>query len=206
MALPAGPLTKTELKGTLTAKLSPIADKIRTVAVKLGLRPYRVFLVRMRWTGGERGRGIEEVVEWNEVWPPPRISIQDQAKPGGILRDLTSWGMLEEGTVVVSGISLSYSEDQLLGIREDGPGIGMTDIPKNEEFYWEIREDGSSTLGPRRRRFHPDDAPARKPLGWQVSLRKSEKNPPRVAEGAGTFTGADDKGTQGGINTGYAFS
>lgn len=173
MALPTGPLTTTELSQTLVKKLSSKIDKVRTVSVKLGLRPYRVFLVHVRWTGGERGKGAEKIVSWNEIWPNPRLSIQDAE--GNLFRDMTSWGMIEEGSLLARGISLAYSEDRLLGLGEGGIAI-----PADREFFWEVREDGSSTPTPRRRRFHPDDVPHRTSTGWIVKLRKSQKNPSRV--------------------------
>ena len=196
MALPTGPLSTANLQTTLVSKLRGKVDKVRTVAVKLGLRPYRVFLIHVKWTGGIKGQGSEKMVSWNEIWPNPRLSIQDR-ESGGLFRDMTSWGMIEEGMVTAIGISLSYTEDQLLGLGEGGIAI----LP-DREFFWEIREDGARTPTPRRRRFHPDDVPHQTATGWVMKLRKSQKNPIRVTtDPTNPFPGSD---YLGGIGPGGA--
>ena len=51
------PLRPDEVKASLMSRLVPNIDKIRQIATSLGLRPYRVFLVHILWTGDRIGEG-----------------------------------------------------------------------------------------------------------------------------------------------------
>ncbi len=118
-----------EAARSLAQRLVPIADRIRqSVAVGLGVRPYRVFLVTTRWTGEERGLGREDVAEAREILPAPRVelltNVQDLPFPAGTL---------ERGVLQIDRISGEFSEGELSGADADR---------KRESFFWEVVEDG----------------------------------------------------------------
>ena len=61
-------------KDRLASRLIRVADRMRDIRVKLGLRPYMVHLVRTRWEGGVRGKGEEIVISDVEILPVPLVS------------------------------------------------------------------------------------------------------------------------------------
>jgi hypothetical protein len=164
------PFTKLDVghfRNTLCQKLIPLADGVRDLATQLGARPYRVFLVKTQWSEGERGLGIEEIIEETEILPVPKLSSMD-----GIALQLQSIGIDEIGTTKVSEISGRYTEDQLRGL-----GPGGEELPKDQNFYWEIvfmRTDGEQP----RRRFLPRGVPDYKPtrIQWEVTLLRASRD------------------------------
>lgn len=153
--------------------LERATDRARDVLARLGFRPYRVKLVHVRWTGGRQlGDGVEEVVVEREILPVP--SVGDLS---GVIRSLTAAQVDEQGTVILTKISASYTEDQILCRPENG-----RPLPPNEAVYYEIQyKDGQ------RRRLTPvgGGAPSFFPARaeWQVVLQ--------VQRGARSRSGAN---------------
>lgn len=145
--------------GTLIARLTPAVDRLRDLKTKLGARPYRVSLVTTRWSGGERGVGAEEVVGCCVLLPTPKVADLD-----GLELTIQSVGADEVGTLRVSEISPSYSEEQLRGL---GP-LGE-EIPADHNFYWEVtypKANGADL----RRRFLPRSPPGYDAVKFQWSI------------------------------------
>lgn len=160
------------LIGSLEADL---VDDVRDLHAALGDRPYRVFLVWTRWTGGRRGDGIEEVVRELELLPVPLIAVD------GIALQLQNIGMDEIGTAQASELSPRYTEFLLRGLDENG-----SPLPPNETFYWEVRLVRRSKESSRMR-FRPTGKPAYSTteggtLEWKVRLTRA--SPDR--DGGGT--------------------
>lgn len=149
---------------TLIDDLVPLVDEIRGIHQELGTRPYRVWTVRTRWTGGDRGEGDEVVVEEREILPTPRMTTGIDAMD----RILHPVGADEEGNLSLAEISLTYTDTDL------APEVGDA-----EQFYYEVRD----TKGGPRRRFLLDSAPARsaRDVGWTLRLRSQDA--PRTAAG-----------------------
>lgn len=150
-------------KDSLVGELFGCVDVIRQIATDLGARPYRVFLVWTLWSGEERGEGVEAIVREEEILPVPKV-----AELSGIQLQLLDIGMDEQGAVQVSQISPRYTENQLLGRKQDGSGVA-----KNETFSWEVRLDkGDMSDLKRRRRFMIKGVPSFKAdsLMWSVNL------------------------------------
>jgi hypothetical protein len=127
--------------GTLPTWLSGPVDAVRNVMAQLGMRPYGVKIVHVRWTGATVGDGREEVVSERPVLPVPAVG--DLA---GLVRQLTAAQVDDMGTVVMSEISAAYTEDDVLLRPRDGKPL-----PANEAVYYEIRWAG---IG-KRHRFAP---------------------------------------------------
>lgn len=171
-ALRVRPLRGDEVNRTLTAGLVRHVDLIRQIATTLGTRPYRVFLIHLRWTGARRGQGVPEVISEREILPTPQVS------------DLTSLpellqptGRVEEGGLSVSEISARYSEDDLRGLTPDliDPTNPRTLLP-NVEFFWEVVEQRPNRPAPVRRRFTMGAAPvsSKDSLQWRVELTRQD--------------------------------
>jgi hypothetical protein len=153
-------------------KLTPVADKIRDLRTRLGGVPYRVFLVRTRWSGGHRGRGVEEVLTAQELLPTPKVMSLD-----GQTWVLHSVGLDEMGDVRVADISPAYTEDMLMGTGAQGEPI-----PKDQQFFWEIVYPRPLPDAPVRRRYTPKSTPDYKPtrFGWSITLVKAGEERDRL--------------------------
>lgn len=141
---------------TLIDELVPTVDEIRAIHTDLGTRPYRVWLVWTRWSGGRRGDGVETVTSETEILPTPRIG-----ELSGLAQLVKAIGRDEDGSVTLSEITLTLSEEDLLP-REIGDA---------QSFYYEIREGEG-----RRRRYFPSSVPEKQAsrVGWMVRLALQE--------------------------------
>lgn len=158
----------TVLKGpqidhTVIASLTPCVDQIRDIYTQFGARPYTVSLIWTRWSGGQRGIGVEEVAELEQILPTPKIGPLT-----AIDTNVSPVGTEELGNIRLSEISPRYTEDRLNGISSDG-----TQTPEDQNFYYEVvylRADGPGV----RRRFTPSGTPSYDPLKfqWVVNLSK----------------------------------
>ncbi len=155
---------------SLAYSLTAIVDGCRQIAVDLGVRPYRVWLVHLMWSGARRGNGVPEVISEVELTPVPRVRDLD-----GLRREVRAPGTVEEGDIVVDRISARYSEDTLLGRTPDiqDPQLRRTSL-RQAEFFWEIQENRPGRIPPPRRRFSgPRTASlSRAGMSWRVVLTR----------------------------------
>lgn len=164
-------LREGEFKNTLVGQVGCCVDTIRQMNTDMGLRPYRVYMVKLGWTGPTRGDGVLTEVSRVEILPVPKVadmaSVQLMLQPGGLD---------EQGNIIVSEISAKYTEFQLRGL-----GPGGEELDPNQEFMWEVswaRDDGTTPI---RRRFHPIALPNYNPgmFQWTITLvRASTENQP----------------------------
>lgn len=161
------PISPTQYNKTLAAKLAPTIDKIRGLSAKFGLRPYVVRLVRTRWTGEVRGDGVEEVIWTKDFVPTPKLDNN----LGSIDMQLQNIGLDEQGSLRVSQISTSYTEQELLGKTVDNQSI-----PLNETFFWEVEFQRSDGTQPIKRRFYPDTLPTLDPgnCQWTINIKRAQ--------------------------------
>jgi hypothetical protein len=168
------PLRPDEVKASLMSRLVPSIDKIRQVASDLGLRPYRVFMVHVLWTGDRPGDGQPVEISRREILPTPRI--RDMSATTEVL---SSFGRVEEGGIVVDRISAKLSEDDLLGVTPDllDPAIARTG-KRNGEFFWEVQENRPGFPRTIPRRYVPSGTPTlmRGGLHWRLPLAKQMVN------------------------------
>lgn len=115
-------------RGSLAGRLARIEDRAREREAQLGLRPYTVSVIRVRWTGGRRGDGVQEIVSVVDILPVPKVtdlsSLQLVSSPAMVR---------EQGTLYVSQISGAYTEDQLAGRDPAG-----RNLPPGDEVFWEV--------------------------------------------------------------------
>ena len=136
-------------------------DEIRQLNADFGLRPYRVFMVRTRWSGESRGEGTETVFDERELLPPPKVD-----PVSSVARQLLDIGTDEQGTLQVSEISPRYTEKELLGYSRLGG-----QIPDNETFYWEVTLLRGDHEAKTRRRFLVVGVPSYDAEGMQWTVR-----------------------------------
>ncbi len=143
--------------GTLTEQMGPVVDEIRQLYTDFGQRPYRVFSVRYRWTGGADGLGRPELVEEVEFLPTPRVD-------GDTLRtEMKAAGEDEAGYVTLSEISPRYTEDEVRSMTFCGT------MPDGNLAFIEVRMDARDGSAPVRRRLTVADVPWRDAENFQWS-------------------------------------
>lgn len=166
--------TSLQLNKTLARRFIPLADKLRDLMTKFGLRPYKVRVMRVKWSGGSRGVGQPSVVSELHILPTPLISdltsLQEIVQPVGLD---------EVGSILLSEVSGTLTEDDLMGRGTDGESVGVDD-----EVFYEIefpRPDGKAST---RRRFYMTSPPhyfAGK-LQWQIRLEKAHEDRDRSGD------------------------
>lgn len=150
------------LRNSLGQKLIPVVDRVRDVLTCLGLRPYRVKIVRCRFAGGRRGQGPEQVVHELELLPTPKV-----VDMSALTEVDTPLGINEQGLVQLQKISGRYTEETLIGVGPDG-----NQVAPNETVYYEIeffRRDGRPS---EKRRFVRETVPTwnAATIEWTVTL------------------------------------
>ena len=153
---------------SLAASFIPVADQIRGLAVTMGMRPYVVRIVTVRWSGRRLGVGTPIVLNSVTLEPVPQVFGLEQISEesvGGL-------GFSEVGNVKLTGISGSYSEDFLRGVT---PEELLGSDPSVETFYEieTLKLDG--TQGDRRR-FAVVGVPTWEPgqVGYTVNLERTQ--------------------------------
>lgn len=157
---------------TLARKLIPTADMMRDLYTKFGLRPYVARIIHTKWSSGNRGRGVEEVVAELVIEPTPKISDLT-----GVTEIITPVGLDEVGELLLTQISGAYTEENLRGEFPDGT---MPDL--DTQVYYEIEfpvPGGDSE----RRRFALRGAPYYRAGGFQWSLRLERTREDRNRDG-----------------------
>lgn len=166
-------VTSKQAASTLARKFIPLADSLRDLLTKFGLRSYKVSMVRVRWSGGARGAGTPTVELEEVMLPTPKLSGLDA------LTEINQpIGLDELGSIELSQISGRYSEDQLLGFAPGG-----RDIEPDVEFFYEIEFFPSADGPSHRRRFNPRSAPTYHAGGLQWSIRLEKGNADRERNG-----------------------
>lgn len=134
-----------------------IADRLRQLSTRFGLRSTRCFLVWTRFTGEHRGEGEETEIARVEILPTPRVSDST-----AIARNPYSAGVLPVGALRVDQISAgAYTYDELRGVKIPGVGADEPMIPEDVSFFWEMVEDGRGDARPEPRRFRVLAGPSR---------------------------------------------
>ncbi len=140
------PLRPAAARSSLASRLSRVADIGRQVEVRLGFRPYQVFLVWTRWNGDERGEGVQEVVHRCQLVPTP--VVQDLT---GVALSPFGAGILPVGSVRIREVSARYSLELLSGKVIPGK---EDQVPHPYDFFYEVVEDGRHECPPLRPRFN----------------------------------------------------
>lgn len=173
-----GALGRGEATKTLASRLTPLADRMRQLNTRFGIRPYRVFMNWTLWTGTETGQGYEQLKRRVELLPTPKVESLDALA-------FSAWhaGTLQVGSVKVSEVSLvRYSEDMLRGLDAGViPGLDLLGpqptIPEPWDFFYEVVEDGRAGPMPDRPRFRLANTPFRRAenLQWTFMLERTDR-------------------------------
>jgi len=170
-------LTRATFANTLTRRLVPVADQIRDLSTKVGLRPYQVRRVWTIWSGGRRGVGVETLLREELVEPTPKLGALD-----ALTEQVVPVGVDEQGDLVLDKISGTYTEEDLRGftVTENGEVLRLEQA---HQFYYEV-EFFTDAVNSYRRRFYISGTPAYYPgrLCWQVRLTRAREDRTRDGE------------------------
>lgn len=145
---------------SLAEEIAATVNEARAVHTELGLRPYRVFSVRVHWSGGERGRGDVTRVSEEEFLPRPKVTFRTR-------RELTQGGFVERGVVELAEIDPQLTADQVADLFQQQP------LAKGDEGFIEIYMDARDGET-QRRRFVVAEPPERRAFEWRVVLRQQD--------------------------------
>lgn len=177
------PLTPQQAKRSLanrfggTKQRPGLADRLRQLATKFGIRPTRVFMVWTTWTGETQGEGTQHILHEVEILPTPKIV--DSAS--SILRDPRSAGFLPTGSIIVTDVSVTWTQDELEGRVLPG---GQPIDTRKCDFFYELREDGRGDNPPTRERFILAATPSREAgfVRWNLYLSRSSEDRSRAGQ------------------------
>lgn len=164
---------------SLANALVAAADRMRELYTTVGLRPYRVFLVKGFWAGDRKGHGDLLVTSRRELEPRPRVRDL-----GTLNLQIRSTGRVEDGDVFVDQISARYVEEELTGRSPDMADPSLPRTSRREvDFWWEIEEARPGCPEPLVRAFSPRALPAlrRDEFQWTITLARRELPPRRMA-------------------------
>lgn len=169
------PLNPFEAKRSLANRLAPTADRVRQIATRLGIRPYRCFLVWTRFSGEDRGEGDENLIARVELLPTPKVSELTSQQ---LL--LYGAGTLPTGSLRVEKVSATFTEAQLTG-REIPGHPNLAEIPQPFDFFYEARLDGRDLMAPLPMRFRLFGQPmlAAGKVSWTLLLERQQEAPNR---------------------------
>ncbi len=166
--------TKMNLSNTLAQTLIPVTDSIRDLHTQFGLRPYKLSILRVKWSGGERGRGTPHVHSALAITPTPLV--QDLTTMTEVLSPV---GLDEVGVVSVSEISGRFTDDELRFLDEDGESPGP-----DEEVFYEIEYPQPGKRSSVKRRFFLRGAPfySSGRFQWTIRLEKANEDRSRIGD------------------------
>lgn len=144
----------------LVDSLLSVVDGLRSeLYPAFGVRAFRVYTVRRTWSGRIPGEGTVTEVE-AEITPQPLVAVWS----GGLRRELEPCGIDEHGEIVLTEVSLTYTDAELTG----------GDLPKNVQWFWRLREAHGQATQLRDFLIHKPPYPDRiKDIGWVVWLRRA---------------------------------
>ena len=153
---------------TLAGSFIGLADDLRDMFTQFGLRPYTVRRIRVKWSGQRRGVGQPTVIFSEPILPTPKVT-----DISGLSELLHPIGLDEHGSIRLSEISGTYTEDDLRGLDSSGKGAAV-----DEEFFYEIEYARPDGLAGEKRRFFPSGAASYNAgkLQWTLMLEKSNED------------------------------
>lgn len=166
-----GPRGAPAPNGTLVESLGSTVDSLRQLYTDFGIRPYRVFSVAVKWSGGSVGRGTASVLAECEFLPTPLLqewSVRGAPRSGGLP---------ERGDARLSQISPLYTEDQIRSLSFCPAQATLPTFPRDIEGFIEVRM-GHRDPHALRRRFTIAGPPYRSADGfeWRVKLLRQDQD------------------------------
>lgn len=174
------PIPPRQARRTLANRLGlGVADKLRQLNTKFGVRPTRVWMVWIYWPGGERGQGKPVEKMRIELLPTPKVSSLDS-----VTFSVFHAGTVPAGSVKVTEVSVKYTYDELTGKMIPGGALHVDQLPQPWDFFYELVEDGRGDPAPVHQRFRDLSYPRRDAgnTQWILMLQKTSEDLNRDGE------------------------
>lgn len=157
---------------SLVESLGGVVDDLRQLATDFGLRPYRVFSVVVKWTGGSSGRGDAVVASERELLPTPKL-----VDTTGLRGEASPAGAFNRGSIRLREVSPRYTEDDVRALFHTQP------LPADTDGFIEVRIDSRDGIT-ERRRFVVRSVPFRdaQRFEWVVPLESQQGDRSRSGE------------------------
>jgi len=154
------------LLGNVLGQVIPALDEVRTaLEAAIGDKQWSVWRCVGSWSGTRRGEGSYSVVE-TQITPTPKVGWADGS--GRLRFDALPTGLDETGQIVLTEVSLTYTEAEL---------SGQTSDPNDEVFYKLVDAQGGG-MAPRYFTVNRPPSPDRENgLGWIVALNSRTDAP-----------------------------
>lgn len=153
---------------SLVECMADVVDDARQLNTDIGVRPYRVFSVVIRWSGGQVGRGEPTVIQEREFLPTPKVSWT----PDRLYSENMSGGILERGDVTLTEVSPRLTEDDIRQM------VTFENLSTDCEAFVEIAMDRRDGPNVKRRRFSVKGVPFRRgdKFDWLVRLTSQDSD------------------------------
>ncbi len=140
----------------LVDSLLGMVDDLRgSLNPDMGVRQWRVYVVRRVWSDGRVGEGTPADT-LTELTPQPLIQSYN------LFYEISPAGLDESGTVIASEVSLTYTEDEL----QPSPGVG-------EEILYLLRDAHGQSIADRYFVLSAPPEPDRtNTIGWILKLKE----------------------------------
>lgn len=147
------------LTANLVNELAVVADDLRALYGEFGVDQWSVWRCTRSWSGTRRGEGSLGSETATQILPTPRIGWADGS--GRIRFDLHPGGLEEAGQIVLTEISLTYTEAELSGQTATA----------TQEVYYKLVDAQGNGMATRYFVVHRPPVPDRdKGIGWILTL------------------------------------
>lgn len=166
-------LTPAQAAATRVARIGPRVNRVRQRLTEKGLRPHRVFIVWVRWSG-ERGEGDAQVALEQEILPTPKVESLDSVILAG-----GNAGVVPFGNLRVTEVDPTLPYSLLRGLHPQFTDPRTDMLRPEYEVFYEVVDDGrDGDPAPVRRRFRLMSEPTRRAgkLDWLLLLEKEDEN------------------------------
>ncbi len=153
------------LDGSLVDSLvSSVVDPLRaSLYPAMGIQPYAVHIVTRVWSGSRRGQGSPTILSDVTLDPPPMV--REPRNQGALHYEASPVGRQEEGAIILTEVSLTYTEAELTG----------EPISLKNDFYYKIVDAHGQQI---KDRYYVPSAPPtpdrEKNIGWEIQLKRVE--------------------------------
>jgi hypothetical protein len=153
-------------------------DRGRCLLTSAGARPWRVFIVKYQWSGGDIGRGDPRKVKVVEITPRP-IVVDESA----LQNRSFAFGQAKEGRIWLKEISTRYHEEDL--------DILFKPLSRGEEVFIEtIQDEEWGGKAPIRRDYKPFTTPELRPTEGQWIMQLTNIDDERTKDGRRVYWSA----------------
>lgn len=147
------------LTANLVNELAVVADDLRALYGEFGVDQWSVWRCTRSWSGTRRGEGTLGSETAAQITPTPRVGWADGS--GRIRFDLNPGGLEDAGQIVLTEVSLTYTQAELAGSTST----------VTQEVYYKLVDAQGNGMATTYWVVHRPPVPDRdKGIGWILTL------------------------------------